>query len=100
MERSSRFESTRRKLRLVRYTVIAGATAAFGGLALMTRASHAGTTTGRGTSSLVAAPSQGSVLDDGYGDGSSGYDSQSFGYGSSSLAPSGGSGALVRSGGS
>jgi hypothetical protein len=100
MERSSRFESTRRKLRLVRYTVVAGATAAFGGLALMTRASHAGTSTGRGTSSPVIATSQGSVSDDGYGGDSSGYDSQSFGYGNSSLAPSSGDGGLVQSGGS
>ncbi|MFZ1880382.1 MAG: hypothetical protein WAU41_09460 [Gaiellaceae bacterium] len=100
MDRPSRFESTRRLLRLVRYSVVAGATAAFGGLALMTRASHAGTTTGRGTSSPVAATSQSSVSDDGYGDDSSGYDAQSFGYGSSSLAPSGGGGAVVQSGGS
>jgi hypothetical protein len=100
MERPSRFESTRRKLRLVRYTVVAGATAAFGGLALMTRASHAGTTTGRGPSPSVAATAQASVANDDDGDGSSGYDSQSFGYGSSSLAPSSGGGALVQSGGS
>jgi hypothetical protein len=98
MERSSRFESTRRQLRLVRYTVIAGATAAFGALALTTRASHAGTTTG--TSSPLSATSQGSGSSDGYGEGSSGYDSQSFGYGSSSLAPSSGGGAVVQSGGS
>jgi hypothetical protein len=100
MERTSRFESTRRKLRIVRYTVVAGATAAFGGLALMTRASHAGTTTGRGTSSPVATTSQSSVSGDAYGDGSSGYDSQSFSYGSSSLAPSSGGGGLVQSSGS
>jgi hypothetical protein len=100
MERPSRFESTRRLLRAVRYTIVAGATAAFGGLALMTRASHAGTTTGRGTSSPALATSQASVSDDGYGDDSSEYDAQSFGYGSSSIAPSGGDGAVVQSGGS
>jgi hypothetical protein len=99
MAHSSRFESTRRRLRVVRYGVVAAATAAFGGLALMTRASHAGTTTGRASSSVAATP-QDSVSDGGYGDDSSGYDGQSFGYGSSSLAPSGGGGALVQSGGS
>jgi hypothetical protein len=95
MERPSRFESTRRLLRLARYVVVAGATVAFGGLALVARASHTGSTTGT-TAASTAASSQSSVSTYDYGDDSQ---QQSY-YGDSSLAPSGGGTPSVQSGGS
>jgi hypothetical protein len=87
MEGPSRLESTRRKLRLARYVVIAASTAAFAGFALVARAGHAGTST------LVSSSPQSSS----YGESQS----PSFDdFGSSSIAPSSGSGPAVQSGGS
>jgi hypothetical protein len=100
MERASRLESARRKLRVARYVVIASSTAAFGGFALMTRASHAGTSTAGTASSSTIASSQSSGS--GYSDDSSSDDSQSqsFDYGGSSISPSGNGGSVVQSSGS
>ena len=94
MERPSRFESTRRQLRLARYVVVAGATAAFGAFVLVARAGHAG----KSTSSV---PTASAVSQSSSGDGSS-VDSQSqpFGYGSSSISPSFGGAPLAQSSGS
>jgi cytoskeletal protein RodZ len=93
MEKPSRFEAIRRKLRLVRYVVVAGSAAAFGSLALVARAGHAG----KSTTSAVAAStvSQSSTY-------ASGSDTQSLSSddGQSSLAPSDNSTPLVQSSGS
>ena len=93
MEKPSRFEATRRKLRLVRYVVIAGSAAAFGSLALVARAGHAG----KSTTSAVAASTVSQSSADAYGDDTQ---SQSYGDGQSSLAPSDNSTPLVQSSGS
>jgi cytoskeletal protein RodZ len=93
MERPSRFEATHRKLRLVRYVVVAGSTAAFGAFALVARAGHTGKSTSAGTTSSVV--SQTSTYS--YGDDSQ---SSGFDYGDSSLAPSQSSTPLVQSSGS
>ena len=90
MERSSRFASTRRSLKLARYTVVAASTVAFGALALAARAAH----TGKNSTSSPAAAAQGSVAT--YDDAQA----QNYDYGSSSLAPSNGGGGFVQSGGS
>jgi hypothetical protein len=83
MERPSRFESTRRKLRLARYGVVAVSAAAFGAFALVARAGHAGKTTPAAAS--ANATSQDSFSSD---DSQSQSQSQSYDYGSSSIAPS------------
>ena len=90
MDRSSRFASTRRTLKVARYTVVAASTAAFGALALAARAAH----TGKSTTSSPAVASQGA--------GASVDDAQAltFDYGASSLAPSSGGGGFAQSGGS
>jgi hypothetical protein len=90
MERSSRFASTRRSLKLARYTVVAASAAAFGALALAARAAH----TGKSTTSTTAVASPSSSTDDGE------VQAQTFDYGSSSVAPSDGGGGVIQSGGS
>jgi hypothetical protein len=97
MERRSRLEWARQKLRLTRYVVIAGSTAAFGGFALMARASHSGKSTASSQAATSAQSSSSAYSDDSSGDDSQ---SQSFDYGNSSLSPSAGSGPLVQSSGS
>ena len=74
MERTLRFESTRRKLRLARYAVIGGSTAA------------------ASQSSVYGHGDDGSYSDDSQ--------TQSFGYGSSSLSPSTNGAPVVQSSGS
>jgi hypothetical protein len=97
-ERPSRFEATRRKLRVARYAVVAGSAAAFGGFALAARAGHAG----KATTGSAAQSSQVTRSSDDSHDGSSFGDdqSQSFGYGSSTISPSTSNAPLVQSGGS
>jgi hypothetical protein len=90
MERPSRLEATRRKLRLARYAVVAASTVAFGGFVVAARAGHAGKSTA--TASNAVSQSSVSSNDDSQ--------SQSFDYGSSSLAPSSSSAPLVQSSGS
>jgi hypothetical protein len=91
--RPSRLEATHRKLRLMRYVVVAGATAAFGAFALVARAAHTGKSSPTGsTASIVSTNS-----DYSYGDDSQ---SNGFDYGDSSLAPSDNSAPLVQSSGS
>lgn len=95
MEPTSRLAATRRKLRLARYVVAAGSAAAFGAFALVARAGHPGKSIS--ASSTPGSVSQSAGSGNGYGDDTQ---SQSFDYGSSSLAPTTDSAPLVQSGGS
>jgi hypothetical protein len=89
MTTPSRLEATRRKLRLVRYGVVAASTAAFAGFALVARAGHPGTS----TVSSPASQSSTSVYDESQ--------SQEFDdFGPSSIGPSSGSTPAFQSGGS
>jgi hypothetical protein len=92
MERPSRIEATRRKLRLARYVVVASSAAAFGTFALVARADHAGKSTSASSTAVVSQSSGNTEGDD--------FDSQSFDYGNSSVAPSDNSAPLVQSSGS
>ncbi|MDP9285859.1 MAG: hypothetical protein M3P41_13040 [Actinomycetota bacterium] len=87
MDRPSRLEATRRKLRLTRYAVVVASTAAFAGVAFVARAAHTGATApaSSGAAGSQNATAQSSSFDD---------------FGSSAIAPSSGAGPLVQSGGS
>lgn len=92
MDRPSRFESTRRLLRVARFGVVASSTAAFVGLAFVARAVHTGASTPASSTAAVSA-STSSASDDSQSD-------PPGDFGNSSIAPSSGGTPLVQSGGS
>lgn len=89
MQPPSRLELARRRLRTARIAAIAGAAAAFGGLALAVRAAHPATS---GTTHPLQTPSS-------LGEHEDDHDDDSFGFGGGSFGSTGGA-PQVQSGGS